>query len=110
MVPVTLLTAGVLAGAGCRLDVDSPAYIEREQKRFPVEGAASVADLDLKTFSGRIEIMGGTSGRAAAAMGARRRVLAACAWASDWNECRMREVGCGAAEAGAWRALMAATI
>jgi hypothetical protein len=57
MLPVTLLSAGVLLGAGCRLDVDGQAYIEREQKRFPVEGAAPVADLDLKTFSGRIEIV-----------------------------------------------------
>jgi hypothetical protein len=57
IVPVTLLSAGVLLGAGCRLDVDGQAYIEREQKRFPVEGAAAVADLDLKTFSGRIEIV-----------------------------------------------------
>jgi hypothetical protein len=57
LLPVTLLAAGVLAGAGCRLDVDSQAYIEREQKRFPIEGATSIADLDLKTFSGRIEII-----------------------------------------------------
>jgi hypothetical protein len=56
IVPITLLSAGVLLGAGCRLDVDGQAYIEREQKRFPVEGA-TVADLDLKTFSGRIEIV-----------------------------------------------------
>jgi len=56
IVPITLLSAGVLLGAGCRLDVDGQAYIEREQKRFPVEGT-TVADLDLKTFSGRIEIV-----------------------------------------------------
>jgi hypothetical protein len=57
MLPVTLLSAGILLGAGCRLDVDGQAYIEREQKRFPVDGATTVADLDLKTFSGRIEII-----------------------------------------------------
>jgi len=57
LLPVTLLSAGVLLGAGCRLDVNSSAYIEREQKRFPIEGAVSAADLDLHTFSGRIEIV-----------------------------------------------------
>ena len=57
LLPVTLLGAAVLVGAGCRLNVDGQAYIEREQKRFPVEGATAVADLDLKTFSGRIEII-----------------------------------------------------
>src|SRR4051812_38253196 len=57
LLPVTLLSAGVLLGAGCRLDVDGQAYIEREQKRFPIEGAVTVADLDLKTFAGRIEIV-----------------------------------------------------
>ena len=53
----TILSAGVLLGAGCRLDVDGQAYIEREQKRFPIDSATTVADLDLKTFSGRIEII-----------------------------------------------------
>lgn len=57
LLPVTMLSAGILLGSGCRLDVNGQAYIEREQKRFPVEGAAAVADLDLKTFSGRIEII-----------------------------------------------------
>jgi len=56
LVPVTVLSMGVLFGAGCRLDVDSNAYLERDQKRFPMEGTA-LADLDLKTFSGRIEIV-----------------------------------------------------
>lgn len=55
--PVTAVCAGVLLGSGCRLDVDSQAYIEREQKRFPIEAAGTVADLDLKTFTGRIEVI-----------------------------------------------------
>lgn len=54
LLPATLLGAGILLGAGCRLDVNGQAYIEREQKRFAVDG---VADLDLKTFSGRVEIV-----------------------------------------------------
>lgn len=54
LLPVTVLSAGVLFGSGCRMDVGGQAYIEREQKRFPVE---SLASLDLKTFSGRIEII-----------------------------------------------------
>jgi DUF4097 and DUF4098 domain-containing protein YvlB len=57
LLPVTVLSAGVLFGTGCRLDVNGQAYIEREQKRFPVDGVATVADLDLKTFSGRIEVI-----------------------------------------------------
>ena len=56
LLPVTMLSAGILLGSGCRLDVNGQAYIEREQKRFPVEGVA-LAELELKTFSGRIEII-----------------------------------------------------
>ena len=53
------LPAAVLAGAtvlsvtACRLDVDSQAFIEREEKRFTVAG---VADVNVTTFDGRVEI------------------------------------------------------
>ncbi len=48
-----LVGATVATSTACRLDVDSQAYIEREEKRFTVAG---VADLNLGTFDGRIEI------------------------------------------------------
>lgn len=56
ILPVAALTAATVLGTGCRLDIDGQAYIEREQKRFEI-AADQVADLDLKTFSGRIEVI-----------------------------------------------------
>lgn len=57
LLPVAVLSAGVLLGAGCRMDVGGQAYIEREQKRFSLEGISATANLDLKTFAGRIEVI-----------------------------------------------------
>ena len=48
-----LIGASLVSVTGCRLDVDSQAYIEREEKRFTVSG---VADLNVSTFDGRVEI------------------------------------------------------
>ncbi len=53
------LTSGLLLSAavvsGCSINVDSQGYIEREEKRFAVEG---VADLHLMTFDGAVEVRG----------------------------------------------------
>jgi DUF4097 and DUF4098 domain-containing protein YvlB len=57
LLPVAALSAGILLGSGCRMDIGAQAYVEREQKRFPLEGITAVATLDLKTFAGRIEVI-----------------------------------------------------
>ena len=46
---------GVLGVAGCRINVDNQGYIEREQKKFAVDG---IVDLSLMTFDGAIEVRG----------------------------------------------------
>jgi hypothetical protein len=56
---ISKLTFAVLVGAtvvtstACRMDVDAQAFIEREEKRFSVDG---LADLNVSTFDGSIEI------------------------------------------------------
>ena len=55
----TLAASGLLLCAtsltACRINVDNQGFIEREQKRYAVEG---VADLSLSTFDGAIEVRG----------------------------------------------------
>lgn len=51
--PVLSLGLAVLAGAGCRMNIDTQAFIERDEKRFATAGPV---DLDLSTFDGSIEI------------------------------------------------------
>jgi len=48
-----VVVGAVLTGSACRMDFDSQAYIEREEKRFTVDTAPV---LDVKTFDGSIEI------------------------------------------------------
>lgn len=43
----------VAATTACRLDVDTQAFIEREEKRFPVTAAA---DVNVNTFDGTVEV------------------------------------------------------
>ena len=51
-----LLCASSIAGlTACRINVDNQGFIEREQKRFAVEG---VAELSLYTFDGAVEVRG----------------------------------------------------
>ncbi|HUR19545.1 MAG TPA: DUF4097 family beta strand repeat-containing protein [Vicinamibacterales bacterium] len=57
--PGLLLCASSIAGlaslTACRINVDSEGFIDREQKRFAVEG---VVDLSLYTFDGAVEVRG----------------------------------------------------
>ncbi len=59
--PLSKLTFAFLVGAtvatstACRMDVDSQAFIEREEKRFPVNPDA-LAELSVTTFDGSVEI------------------------------------------------------
>lgn len=50
---VLLFGATVAATTACRLDVDTQAFIEREEKRFPV---TATADLNVSTFDGTVEV------------------------------------------------------
>ena len=51
-----LICASSIAGlTACRINVDNQGFIEREQKRFAVEG---VVDLSLHTFDGAVEVRG----------------------------------------------------
>lgn len=52
--PLAVMFSSVALSA-CAINVDTQGYIEREEKRFTVEG---VADLNLTTFDGRIEVRG----------------------------------------------------
>lgn len=54
LIRTTALATLVLA-AGCSINVDNQGHIEREDKRFTVRG---VADLNLSTFDGAIEVRG----------------------------------------------------
>ena len=49
------LLAGLLGLTACRINVDNQGFIEREQKKFAVEG---VAELSLSTFDGAVEVRG----------------------------------------------------
>lgn len=55
----TLAASGLLlcaaSLAGCRINVDNQGYIEREEKRFAIDG---IADLSLSTFDGSVEVRG----------------------------------------------------
>lgn len=51
--PALALGLAVLAGTGCRMNVDTQAFIERDEKRFTTPGQV---DLDLSTFDGSIEL------------------------------------------------------
>jgi hypothetical protein len=48
-----VIGAAVLSSAACQMNIDSQAFIEREDKRFPADTAV---DLNLSTFDGSIEI------------------------------------------------------
>ena len=48
-----LVGATVVASTACRLNVDTQAFIEREEKRFPAD---ALVDLNVSTFDGSIEI------------------------------------------------------
>jgi len=48
-----LVGATVVTSTACRMDVDSQAFIEREEKRFPTDG---LMDLSVSTFDGTVEI------------------------------------------------------
>ena len=48
-----LVGATVVASTACRMNVDTQAFIEREEKRFPVD---ALADLSVNTFDGSVEI------------------------------------------------------
>lgn len=50
VIPAALVAA---LSAGCTVQVDNQGYIEREDRRFTVDG---VADLDVSTFEGAVEI------------------------------------------------------
>jgi len=51
-----LICVSSIAGlTACRINVDNQGFIEREQKRFAVEG---VVDLSLHTFDGAVEVRG----------------------------------------------------
>lgn len=63
-VPMRTLTSGIVIGglalaggalSACTISVDNQGFIERVEKRFSVAG---VADLDLHTFDGRVEVRG----------------------------------------------------
>jgi hypothetical protein len=55
----TLAASGLLLAAtsltACRINVDNQGFIEREQKRFAVEG---MVELSLSTFDGAVEVRG----------------------------------------------------
>lgn len=53
--PRAALLAGVILSTACAINIDEQGHIEREDKRFVVDG---VADLDLSTFDGAIEVRG----------------------------------------------------
>lgn len=48
-----LVGATVMTSTACRMNIDNQAFIEREEKRFPVD---SLADLNLSTFDGSVQI------------------------------------------------------
>ena len=48
-----LVGATVVTSTACRMDVDTQAFIEREEKRFTADG---VVDLNVSTFDGSVEI------------------------------------------------------
>lgn len=48
-----LVGAAVVTSAACRMNVDTQAFIEREEKRFTV---AALVDLNVSTFDGSVEI------------------------------------------------------
>ena len=48
-----LIGATVITGAACRMNVDSQAFIEREEKRFPT---SAIVDLIVTTFDGSVEV------------------------------------------------------
>jgi hypothetical protein len=48
-----LVGATVVTSTACRMDVDTQAFIEREEKRFAADG---VVDLNVSTFDGSVEI------------------------------------------------------
>lgn len=48
-----LVGATVVTSTACRMDVDSQAFIEREEKRFPAD---TLIDLSVSTFAGSVEI------------------------------------------------------
>lgn len=48
-----LVGATVVTSAACRMDVDSQAFIEREEKRFPAE---ALIDLSVTTFDGTVQV------------------------------------------------------
>jgi hypothetical protein len=48
-----LVGATVVTSAACRMNVDTQAFIEREEKRFP---APALVDVNVSTFDGSVEI------------------------------------------------------
>lgn len=53
--PRAVLLSGLVFSTACAINVDNQGHIEREDKRYVVEG---VADLHLSTFDGVIEVRG----------------------------------------------------
>ena len=48
-----MVGATVVTSAACRMDIDSQAFIEREEKRFPAE---ALVELNVSTFDGSVQI------------------------------------------------------
>lgn len=53
--PRAALLSGLMLSTACAINVDNQGHIEREDKRFVVEG---IANLNLSTFDGAIEVRG----------------------------------------------------